>query len=373
MRATLAATAAAFLLGACASLTPDGALVTTEHMVPAASTAPSMQGQQVRLYVREVAPAVRPGAGPAPVVVFVHGAGTPAEVSFDSRRADYSWLAYVARAGFDVFSVDMTGYGRSSRPAAMDDPCNLSREAQARFIPALIPAPCSPSHPRPITTMSSDWDDLDAVVDHVRRLRGVDRVSLVGWSQGGPRIAGFTALHPAKVHRIVVLAPAYARTSPAAAPSPLPDLPATLTVQSQSDFVANWDRQVGCRDQYDPAAAAQIWQEMQESDPAGARWGPGVRRAPAVPTWGFNQATVARMQAPFLMVTGEHDKQVAPDRVRELYADWGGRDKVLVEMGCSSHNAMWETHRRLLYQATVDWLRDGRLQGLASGVIRMGY
>ena len=26
---------------------------------------------------------------------------------------DYSWMAYLAHAGFDVFSMDMTGYGRS--------------------------------------------------------------------------------------------------------------------------------------------------------------------------------------------------------------------------------------------------------------------
>lgn len=372
MRATFLA-AAAVLLTACSALTPRSDVVTTEHMVPVRSTAPSMTGQEARLYVREVAPAKRDGAGPVRAVVFVHGAGTPAEVSFDSRRSDYSWLQYVAQAGFDVFSVSLTGYGRSTRPAPMNDPCNLAKDRQTPFIPALIPAHCGPSHPRAMTTMSSDWDDINAVVDYVRKLRGVSRVSLVGWSQGGPRIVGFTALHPDKVERIVVLAPAYTRDSAAAAPNPLPNLPASLTVQSQADFIANWDRQVSCPNQYDPAAAAHIFQEMLESDPVGARWGPGVRRAPAVPSWGFNRATVSRLQTPFLMVAGEHDKQVVPARVRQLYEDWGGRDKVLMEMGCSSHNAMWEIHRRLLYQATVDWLREGRVNGVASGVVRVGY
>ena len=62
------------------------------------------------------------------VALFVHGAGTPAEVAFDVPYKDYSWMAYLAQAGFDVFSMDMTGYGRSTRPAAMNDPCNLSKE-----------------------------------------------------------------------------------------------------------------------------------------------------------------------------------------------------------------------------------------------------
>ena len=52
-------------------------------------------------------------------------------------------------------------------------------EQQAQFVPALIPAPCPPSHPTPITTMASDWDDIGAVIDHLRALRGVDKVSLV--------------------------------------------------------------------------------------------------------------------------------------------------------------------------------------------------
>ena len=85
-------------------------------------------------------------------MLFVHGAGTPAEVSFDVPYKDYSWMAYLAKAGFDVFSMDMTGYGRSTRPPAMNDPCNLSKEQQVRFVPQLIAAPCAPSHPTPITT-----------------------------------------------------------------------------------------------------------------------------------------------------------------------------------------------------------------------------
>ena len=84
--------------------------------------------------------------GPAPdrVALFVHGAGTPAEVAFDVPYQDYSWMAYLAHAGFDAFSMDMTGYGRSTRPTPMNDPCNLSREQQAGFIPALIPRPARP-------------------------------------------------------------------------------------------------------------------------------------------------------------------------------------------------------------------------------------
>jgi len=326
--------------------------------------------------VREVVlpgTALRGRAASGSVVLFVHGAGTPAEVSFDVPYKDYSWMAYLAKAGFDVFSMDMTGYGRSTRPPAMNDPCNLSNEQQARFVPQLIAAPCAPSHPTPITTMGSDWNDIGTVVDHLRGLRNVETVSLVAWSQGGPRAGGYAARNPDKVSRLVVLAPAYNRAGPLDAPDPLPSGNASMNVQSQADFTTNWDRQVGCPDQYEPAASAAVWSEMLLSDPVGSTWGTGVRRAPRVPTWGFNQTIVAKMQTPFLMLAGVHDKQVAPERVRELYADLGAKQKVLVDLACSSHNAMWERNHLLLFRASLEWLRDGKVSGMSEGELKLGY
>ncbi len=367
----------ALLMAACATTGEDGArLVTVDHYVRVKSIAPAFAGQEAKIYVREVAlarAALQGGPAPVGVVLFVHGAGTPAEVTFDVPHKDYSWMAYLAKAGFDVFSMDMTGYGRSTRPSAMNDPCNFSKAQQAQFVPGLIPAACGPSHPSPITTMDSDWNDIGTVVDHLRALRRVDKVSIVGWSQGGPRGGGYAARNPAKVARLVMLAPAYTRASPLAAPNPLPPSSGPMTAQSQADFKANWDRQVGCPDQYEPAAGAVVWTEMLDSDPVGATWGPGVRRAPQVPTWGFNQAVVAKMQTPFLMVTGTHDKQVAPERVRDLYADLGSKEKVIIELACSSHNAMWEKNRLLLFKASLEWLKDGKVNGMSEGELKLGY
>jgi len=364
-------------VAACATTGDDGGrLVTIDHHVRVKSTAPAIAGQEAQIYVREVVRADKSGRAAAPsegVVLFVHGAGTPAEVTFDVPYKDYSWMAYVAAAGFDAFSMDTTGYGRSTRPAPMNDPCNFSKEQQAQFVPGLIAAPCAPSHPSPITTMDSDWNDIATVVEHLRALRRVDRVSIVGWSQGGPRSAGYAARNPGKVARLVVLAPAYTRAGPATAPNPLPASAGPMTAQSRADFIANWDRQVGCPDQYEPAASAAVWSDMLASDSVGATWGAGVRRAPAVPTWGFNQAVVAKMQTPFLMVTGAHDKQVAPERVRDLYADLGSKEKVIIDLACSSHNAMWERNHLLLFKASLDWLKEGKVNGVSAGELKLGY
>ena len=84
--------------------------------------------------------------------------------------------------------MDTTGYGRSTRPAPMNDPCNLTREQQRAFVPGLIAAPCEPTYAQQMTTLASDWNDIGAVVDYLRALRHVDRVTLFGWSLGGKRL-----------------------------------------------------------------------------------------------------------------------------------------------------------------------------------------
>ena len=167
-------------------------VLSLDHYVTTKSTVPAIAGQLTQLYVREKALAgtvLRGGNLADRVVLFVHGAGTPAEVSFDVPFADYSWMAFLARAGFDVFAVDMTGYGRSTRPAPMSDPCNLAADRQAGF----VKAPCQPSYGHAMTTIASDWDEVSAAVDYIRALRRVERVSLVAWSLGGPRAGGYAA------------------------------------------------------------------------------------------------------------------------------------------------------------------------------------
>jgi pimeloyl-ACP methyl ester carboxylesterase len=351
-------------------------LLRVDHYVKVRSTVPSIAGQTTQIYVREVARAdiaLRGAPAPDKVALFIHGAGTPAEVAFDVPHADFSWMAYLAQAGYDVFSMDMTGYGRSTRPLPMNDPCNLSKEQQALYMPQLLSAACEPSYPNQMTTLGSDWNDIDAVVDHLRAIRHVDKVNLLGWSQGGPRSGGYAAQHPEKVLKLVVLAPAYGRTSAAAPPAQVPAKGTAFNTQSRAEFIANWDRQVGCPAQYDSTTRDSVWSEMVASDPVGATWGTGVRRAPQVTSWGVNQAVVAKMQTPILMVAGVHDKQVNPDSVRALYADIGSKQKVFIDLACSSHNAMWEKNHLLLFEASLEWLSKGMVQGKEQAMLQLGY
>ena len=338
-------------------------LLRVDHYVGVRSTVPAIDGQITQIYVREVVLAgngLRAGT-PDRVVLFVHGAGTPAEVAFDVPFEDYSWMAYLAHAGFDVFSMDVTGYGRSTRPAPMNDPCNLAGAA------------CPPSYGQNMTTLASDWNDIGTVVDHLLALRHVPQVSLVGWSQGGPRAGGYTSQHPEKVKKLILLAPAYNRAAAGTRPAQVPANGAAFNTQSRAEFDANWNRQVGCPAQYDPKASDAVWSAMLESDAVGATWGTGVRRAPQETSWGWTQAVAAKMTTPTLAVSGAHDKQVLPQRVQEFVADLGSKEKVFADLGCSSHNALWEKNHLALFGASLEWLTKGTVNGAASGSVRLGY
>ena len=101
---TLLSTILATLLLSTSLAGDDGArLLTIDHFVRTKSTVPAMAGQLAQLYVRERVMAgtmARGTVAPDRVVLFVHGAGTPAEVSFD---VDYDEMVIVK--DIEMFSL----------------------------------------------------------------------------------------------------------------------------------------------------------------------------------------------------------------------------------------------------------------------------
>lgn len=341
-----------------------------DHTVTVISMVPVLAGKKSTLYVRERAlPAVLKNGAGDKVVLFVHGAGTPAEVSFDVPHQDYSWMGYLAAAGYDVFSVDMTGYGRSARPKPMAEPCKPAPGPQTGF-----GTNCMTSYPGNLTNIESDWNDISATVNYIKKLRHVEKVNLIAWSQGGPRAGGWTANHPGEVNKLILLAPGYNRAAKADGPAALPVPGATYSTQDYDQFIDNWSRQAPCPDQFDKRTAASVWSEMLKSDPVGASRTPPVRRASLSSTsWGWTEAKVKAMTTPALIVFGVHDKQANPDRVRELYADLGSPLKAFIDLGCSSHNAMWEKNHLILFKASLEWLDKGTVNGQSNTMLKLGY
>ncbi len=131
-----------------------------------------VQNDAVRLYVWEKYSGT---PGGKPVVVLAHGSATAGKESFDLRvpgKPTYSLMDVLAEKGFDVFALDVRGFGRSTRPDGH------------------------------MTTMEAS-QDLNAVVDYILKLRGVQKVDLLGWSWGTQYGGMFVMAAPQKVRRYI--------------------------------------------------------------------------------------------------------------------------------------------------------------------------
>ena len=339
-------------------------ILTIDHFVRVQSTVPAIAGQPAQLYVRERVHAGTLARGSRladRVVLFVHGAGTPAEVAFDVPYQDYSWMAYLAQAGFDVFSMDMTGYGRSTRPAAMNDPCNLAPDQQAAIRPALIPAPCAATYPP-----GAD-DDRVRLGRHRRGRRLHPRAARRGARQPRGVVAGRSALRRlrgAGIRRRFIGSccsrrPTTARVAARRQPRFRPTAWRSTRSRARSSMRTGTVRSAAPISTRSPASDS-VWSAMLASDPVGATWGTGVRRAPQTTTWGWNAAVVGE-DADADVDGGGHSRQAgaAGARAASSTTDLGATQKVFIDLGCSSHNAMWEKNHTTAVPRVARVAREG--------------
>jgi pimeloyl-ACP methyl ester carboxylesterase len=309
------------------------------------------------------------------VVLMVHGAVNPSTPVFDLSYKDYSWMGSLAEAGFDVFAMDLVGYGGSTRPWPMDDPCNASPELQtALFSPYPLETPCPPSYPFLLTNAQSELDEIDQVVEYLRSIRQVERIHLIGYSSGGARFGRYAALHPEKVDKLILLAPAYDADVPTNPPAEIPGRGFSLqAIRSDLPIGRVLPLPAHCGAATESELRPVLRAANAEFDPIGATWGPGVTRAPTSQQgWGWNATRAAQVQAPTLVLSGEFDSVRPQAIVRQLYNDLGPEQKVFVDLACSEHTVPLETRHNIVKETSLEWLLQGSVHGLESGTLRLG-
>jgi pimeloyl-ACP methyl ester carboxylesterase len=363
------ATLSLLIMSACSTANTNGGLLTIDHFVPHVSTVPANKGEAVQIFVREKVVA-SDSAKPRPVVLMVHGGVSPSTLAFDVEHDSYSWMAYLAGAGFDVFAMDMTGYGKSTHPK-MNDPCNVGPAQQKTLIPRTLRETCKPSYPFQLVNRRSEHDELDRVVEYIRKMRGVDKVNLLGWSGGGYRTGTYTSERPEKVERLIIYASSnYSRKNPSAAPASLPAPGFPITIQSRElAEKQRWFPFAKCADQIEPGMPDRIWELSKQHDPEGMTWGPGVMRAPTRTYWGWNAEEAKRIKIPTLVMLGEFDELNRSNK--ELYEDLGTDNKVFISIPCGSHFLVWEKNHTALHEASRQWLANGTFNGSHRGEFRM--
>jgi len=304
----------------------------------------------INLYVRNKRPrgvTTFPGER---ILLFVHGATYPAETTFDLKLNGLSWMDYVARHGYDVYLVDIRGYGKSTRPPEMDRPA-MDGE--------------------PIVRTRTAVEDVGAAVDFILKRRGVASINLLGWSWGTSIMGWYTTQHNDKVNKLALYAPAWIRET-AALTDAGGRLGAYRTV-SRAAAKARWLAGVpeDKRSDLIPPGWFDAWADaIFASDPPGAKQTPPVVRAPngvlqdGREFWGAGKALYdpGGIRVPTFLAHAEWDADLPSYMLYAYFSKLANAPyKRYVQIGEGTHTLIMEKNRMQLFQAVQQFL-DERLE-----------
>ena len=280
------------------------------------------------------------------VVLFVHGATYPAETGFDLRLDGISWMDVLALQGYDVYLVDVRGYGRSTRPPEMDQP---------------------PLQNKPIVNSDVAARDYAAAADWIRKRRSIDKLVVMGHSWGTVITSVYATRHSDKIHRLVLYAPVWLRNTPS-----LTDAGGALGAYRQVTVEqARARKDAGLKGvKLQPDHWFEVWAaETFASDPVGSRAEPKFVRAPngvveeGRNTWskGIPVYDPLLIRVPTLLILGEWDADTPPYMAQTLYPLLkNANPKKLVILSEGSHSIMNEINRFSLFSEVSRFLEDGR-------------
>ncbi len=133
----------------------------------------------VSLYMyRKRIGAPKPGEAPKPVLFLSHGSSVSSRPTFDLTvpgAGEYSLMNVFARFGFDVWTMDYEGYGRSTVTSGNSD-------------------------------IKSGVEDLTAATQVIEQQTGLKAFHFFGESSGALRIGAFAMARPDRVDRLVLQA-----------------------------------------------------------------------------------------------------------------------------------------------------------------------
>ena len=276
------------------------------------------------------------------ILLFVHGATQPAEATFDLPLGGMSWMDYIARHDWDVYLVDVRGYGRSTRPAEMEQPAESN--------PAIVKTDIA-------------IRDVASAIDFILQRRRSGKINLMGWSWGTVIMGAYAAEQAEKVARLVLYGPQWLESLPTTSP--------TLGAYVAAPMSSARDRmQTGAPEgrKHDlmPLGWFEAWSSAAlATDPVGSRQNPPVLRSPAgvfqdrQEFWrqGKPYYDPQRVTAPTLIVVAEWDRVTPVEGAQELFRRLpSGPDKRLVEIGEGTHLLMLEKNRMQLFEEVQHFL-----------------
>ena len=300
----------------------------------------------IELYVRNKRPADMQTFSAEKTLLYVHGATYPSETAFDLELGGFSWMDYIASRGYDVYLLDLRGYGRSTRPPEMDKPAK-DNEAIARTETAV--------------------SDIGAVVEHIMKRRGLKKLNLLGWSWGTTTMGSYAAQHPELVNKLVLYAPLWLRKEPLKLP-PGPIL-AYRTVTKEA---AKQRWLAGVPADKIPGLIPDGWFDAWvnatfDTDPWGAQQNPALLRAPngviydVQNFWAAGKPLYdpANITAPTLIIHADWDQDTPAYMSQALFPLLTkAAYKRYVVIGEGTHSVIMEKNRMQLFKETQLFLDE---------------
>ncbi|TXM94942.1 alpha/beta hydrolase [Methylobacterium sp. WL116] len=324
---------------------PSPSLIVEDLHIPTADPG-------IELFLRSKRPRAMTTPRSERTLLFVSGSTYPAETSFDLPLDGRSWMDEIALHGWDVWFVELRGYGRSTRPPEMDAP---------------------PEANPPIVRTETAVRDLASAVDAIRARRGIERLSLLGWSWGTSIVARYTVAHPAKVVRLALYGPRWLRPGQGIGvepqtteQKPLPSYRRVTAAEAQAHWLdgvpdAHWVDLI-------PPGWFERWASATwATDPQADRSDPPALRAPngtmadvrAFWEQGRPVYDPAGITVPTLLIGAEWDRDTPPAMRQALFPLLvNAPDKRYVELGGGTHMICLERNRHALFGAVQAFLDE---------------
>lgn len=301
----------------------------------------------VKLYVRNKHPADMASFSPERTLLFVHGSTYPAETAFDLKLNGVSWMEFIAQHGYDVYLVDLRGYGRSTRPPEMEQPADANP---------------------PLVRTDTGVRDVGAAVDFILKRRNIPKLNLLGWSWGTTLMGAYTAGHNDKVNKLALYAPQWLRSSP-----PLTDQGGKLgayRVVSVADAKNRWLKGVPESEKAAliPPGWFEAWADATfATDPWGKEQSPKKLRAPngtvidSREFWSAGKPLYdpGKITVPVLLVHAAWDQDLPSDMMQAYFAQLTGAPyRRMVEIAEGTHTVIMEKNRKQLFDAVQCFLDE---------------
>ena len=301
----------------------------------------------IDVYVRNKRPAAMAEFSPERTLLFVHGATYPSEAVFDLAIDGASWMEFIASRGFDVYCLDVRGYGGSTRPPQMGE--------------------AAENNP-PLVRGGEAVADVGAVVEWILARRGIAKLNLLGWSWGCTLMATYATQNPSKVNRLALYAPGWIRTTPS--PLRMQGEASAYRAVKREQMLARWLAGVPEEKKASlipPGRFDAFADAVFASDPKGIRQDPPVVRAPNgviqdnLDFWSAGKPYYdpAKITVPTLLAVAEWDRDMPLYMAEALFPQLTGAPyKRMAVIAEGTHTVMLEKNRMELINAVQQFLEE---------------